>query len=405
MGRVRRRVLALLVAAAVVPVSAAPAHVRGDALQKKLGRALAVPHVALSRSGALAVDLTTGAALYAHNDALPLKPASNEKLALSFAALSLLGPTYHIPTQVLGEGELTEGVWDGDLILKGHGDPTLSTADLRRLAVQLSNHGIHEVAGDIVGDETWFDVTRTAAGWKRSFYIEECEPLSGLVVDRDHFHGWVSRTPALSAAARFRLVLQSAGIAVDGTFASHRASPNAVLLAAVASRPLWAIVRFMNRRSDNFTAEMLLKQLGSVEAGRGTSAAGAAVVMHALHEAEVPLAGVRVVDGSGLSRLDRLTADALVGILRAAWADDALRPVLLGSLPVAGVSGTLEDRMRRPPARGNVFAKTGTTSEASALSGYVKGRYVFAVVQNGSPLSYWWARVAQDRFAQILAGG
>jgi D-alanyl-D-alanine carboxypeptidase len=59
--------------------------------------------------------------------------------------------------------------------------------------------------------------------------------------------------------------------------------------------------------------------------------------------------------------------------------------------------------MRRPPARGNVLAKTGTTAEASALSGFVRDRYAFAVLQNGHPVSYWWARVAQDRFAQVLA--
>ena len=59
--------------------------------------------------------------------------------------------------------------------------------------------------------------------------------------------------------------------------------------------------------------------------------------------------------------------------------------------------------MRHAPARGNVRAKTGTTSDASALSGFVKDRYVFAVLQNGRPLSYWWARVAQDRFATVLA--
>jgi D-alanyl-D-alanine carboxypeptidase len=59
--------------------------------------------------------------------------------------------------------------------------------------------------------------------------------------------------------------------------------------------------------------------------------------------------------------------------------------------------------MRRPPARGNVHAKTGTTSLSSALSGYVKRRYVFSVLQNGSPVSSYWARRAQDRFATILA--
>jgi D-alanyl-D-alanine carboxypeptidase/D-alanyl-D-alanine-endopeptidase (penicillin-binding protein 4) len=112
---------------------------------------------------------------------------------------------------------------------------------------------------------------------------------------------------------------------------------------------------------------------------------------------------VRIVDGSGLSVLDRLTANALTALLKIAWANPAIKPSLLAALPVAGVNGTLQDRMRKGPARGNVFAKTGTTSQASALSGYVRDRYVFAVLENGNPVSYWWARVAQDRFAQLLA--
>ena len=84
--------------------------------------------------------------------------------------------------------------------------------------------------------------------------------------------------------------------------------------------------------------------------------------------------------------------------------DPAVRPALLAALPVAGVNGTLQHRLRKPPARGRVLAKTGTTESASSLSGYVSDRYAFAVMQNGHPLSYWWARRAQDRFAQVLAG-
>jgi D-alanyl-D-alanine carboxypeptidase/D-alanyl-D-alanine-endopeptidase (penicillin-binding protein 4) len=76
---------------------------------------------------------------------------------------------------------------------------------------------------------------------------------------------------------------------------------------------------------------------------------------------------------------------------------------LLAALPVAGISGTLSDRMRSAPARGHVLAKTGTTFRASALSGYVRSRYVFSVLQNGNPISSFWARRAQDRFATALA--
>jgi D-alanyl-D-alanine carboxypeptidase/D-alanyl-D-alanine-endopeptidase (penicillin-binding protein 4) len=85
------------------------------------------------------------------------------------------------------------------------------------------------------------------------------------------------------------------------------------------------------------------------------------------------------------------------------WNDVEVRLELLSSLPVAGRTGTLHDRMRRGAAAGVVRAKTGTTSNASALSGFAGARYVFSILQNGWPISSSWARVAQDRFATVLA--
>jgi serine-type D-Ala-D-Ala carboxypeptidase/endopeptidase (penicillin-binding protein 4) len=159
----------------------------------------------------------------------------------------------------------------------------------------------------------------------------------------------------------------------------------------------------MNKESDNFYAEMLLKRLGAMEAGRGTTAAGARIVRRELEERDVPLAGIRIVDGSGLSRRDRLTGRALATLLRAAWLDPRLRRPFYRSLARAGIDGTLEDRMESPPARDLVRAKTGTTLGASALSGYIGGTYVFSVLQNGSPVPWTAARRSQDRFARILA--
>ena len=79
-----------------------------------------------------------------------------------------------------------------------------------------------------------------------------------------------------------------------------------------------------------------------------------------------------------------------------AWADPIVRPVLLAALPVAGVNGTLQDRLRKPPARGRVLAKTGTTDDASALSGYVERHATHSPsCRTAIPLSYWWARRAQ----------
>ncbi|TMK79817.1 MAG: D-alanyl-D-alanine carboxypeptidase/D-alanyl-D-alanine-endopeptidase [Actinobacteria bacterium] len=399
-ARMRRSLLALLATVLFAPHGAAA---QPQTLAKRLARALAVPHVAKSRSAALAVDLTTGKQLYAQNLGLPLIPASNEKLAVTYACLLALGPTFRFDTEVLGEGELDGALWRGDIVLKGYGDPTLSTLDLFQLASQLYAQGVRRVSGRIVGDESFFDTRRNAPGWKPWFLINESPPLSALTVDRARYRGHVTRDPALAAALSFRAALVRTGISVGGRAMTGQADDAAVPLASIQSVPLQDVLRFMDHESDNFTAEILLKQLGAALSDQGTTPNGAAVVRQLLREQQIPLAGVRIVDGSGLSRLDRLTASALVSMLRASWLDQDLRELLLDALPVAGRSGTLDDRMRGTAAAGRVRAKTGTTDRASALSGYARRRFAFSVIQNGSPISTFWARRAQDRFAAVLA--
>jgi serine-type D-Ala-D-Ala carboxypeptidase/endopeptidase (penicillin-binding protein 4) len=402
--RRRRIVLFAAVAALAVPATAAAAGPTPTTqLQRKLAQALHVPHVSPARSAAIALDLTSGATVFTQNPSLSLAPASNEKLPITFASLLMLGPTYRLETDVLGEGQLEGTTWTGRLVLRGGGDPTLSSTGLRSLAAQVRAAGIRRITGGVAGDESLFDARRTVSGWKAGFFLNESPPLSALVVDRDRVGGYLSRAPALSAASAFVHALRVAGVAVSGPIRVGVAAVDAFPLAQVFSAPLWTILRFMDRESDNFTAELLLKQLGAIEAGRGTSAAGASVVTQALAAADVPMAGVRIVDGSGLSTLDRLTAGAVTAILHAAWSNFSIRSAFVTALAIAGVNGTLEGRLKSPPARGNVLGKTGTTREASALSGFVRNRYVFAVLQNGNPIPTWWARRAQDRFATVLA--
>ena len=367
----------------------------------RLARALAVPHAGVT--AALAVDLADGSTIFRRRDTVGLVPASNEKLAVTYTALAVLGPTYRIDTTVYGEGELIDGVWHGDLVLKGFGDPTLSRRDLRRLAAQLRAGGVRRVTGGVLGDESFFDAKRVGRLWKRSFYMSESPPLSALTVERSSYRGRLTSEPALAAARAFRDLLVRAGIRVARPAGTGRADGGAFPLATVRSVPMSLLVRWMNGESDNFMAELLLKQLGAVENQQGTTARGAAVVRRTLAAVGVPLAGVRLVDGSGLSPYDRLTAGALVGILEAAWKDPGIRRPFVASLPVAGRSGTLADRLRTPPARGHVIAKTGTTDTASTLAGYVRRRFAFAVLNNGRPVNTDSARRAQDRFASVLA--
>jgi D-alanyl-D-alanine carboxypeptidase/D-alanyl-D-alanine-endopeptidase (penicillin-binding protein 4) len=387
----------------VLLATAAPARGADPALPLQLERALRVPHVDPARTAALAVDLRTGAVVYARNESLALVPASNQKLPVTYAALSLLGSGYRFHTEVTGSGTLVGAVWHGDLWLRGYGDPTLEPDDLAALAADVAAWGIKRVDGAVVADESWFDARRVGPGWKASFFIGESPPLSALVVDRGWYRGRTSHNPALAAASLFRQALEARGVHVTKRTGRGVLTTTGLPLARDVSEPLAEIVRFMGRESDNFTAEMLVKQLGAIYAGAGTTAAGVRVVRSALAEAEVPLAGVRIADGSGLSGLDRLTATAVVSLLEAGLAARDVRDAFLQSLAVAGVDGTLEDRMEKRPARGQVIAKTGTTNTASSLSGFVRNRYVFAILQNGRPISAYWARLAQDRFATALA--
>jgi D-alanyl-D-alanine carboxypeptidase/D-alanyl-D-alanine-endopeptidase (penicillin-binding protein 4) len=396
----RRRPLVVLVAALLL---AAPAGADTSPLAKRLAVALTVPHVSQARTAALVFDLQTGTTVFSRHDALSLAPASNEKLAVTYAALVGLGPEFRIETDVVGRGEQDGTTWKGSLLLVGHGDPTLSSKGLLSLARQVRAAGIVRVTGAVFGDESFFDARRTAPGWKSWFYVNESPPLSALTVDRAVYRGRTSRNPVLSAALAFREALRRAGVTVAGGTGIGVDRGDGLPLASLESAPLSSILRTMDRQSDNFTAELMLKQLGTLVAEPGTTAAGAAFVRSTLADADVPLAGVRIVDGSGLSLLDRVTAREIGAILRAAWSDPEVRPSFVAALPVAGVNGTLVKRMRRPPARGHVLAKTGTTANASALSGYVRGRYVFSVLQNGNPISTVWTRRAQDRFATVLA--
>ena len=395
-----RRRLAIAALACLAAVAAATATAAERDLSTRLTTSLRSPHLSSARTAAIAVDARTGAVLYAHNATLPVVPASNAKLPVSWAALVRLGPGFRFRTEVLGAGTRAASTWHGDLFLRGHGDPTLEASDVARLAAAVRRSGITRVTGWIRGDDSAFDSRRDAPGWKRSFVGIETPPLSALVVDRARGWGPV-KPPALLAARALRTALAARGVHVAGPSGLGRTPESAAPLAVDRSASLGAIVHAMNAESDNFTAEMVLKQLGTLEGGVGSSAAGARVVLAAMTSAGIPTAGVRIVDGSGLSSLDRLTAQALAGVIRAGVWDERIGPTFLASLAVTGRSGTLRERM--PNLAGIVRGKTGTTNLACTLAGLIRGDVVFAVLQNGSPVAFWPARAAQDRFVAALA--
>ena len=353
-----------------------------------------------------------GEALAVNADA-PLRPGSNEKLLVATAALAAIGPEATYTTDVRTAGARDGAVLQGDVALVGGGDPTLRSTgphSLDALARQVRAGGVATVAGDLVGDEGRYDSQRTAAGWTPGFSMPQfVGPLSALAVDENGLRidpDYVA-DPLAGNLEAFRAALARAGVTVLGVNRPGRAPAPGVaataVLASLTSAPLRVIVADMLTRSDNFVAELLVKELGWFSSGVGSTPAGLAYAEEVAASLGAPLTG-RSADGSGLSRLNARPARewrTLLDVARSQpWWD-----IFLDGLPLAGRTGTLAGRMRGTPAEGALRAKTGSVRESRALSGYlttVGGRHVvFSLIVNGPTASA--ALPAMDELVATMA--
>jgi D-alanyl-D-alanine carboxypeptidase/D-alanyl-D-alanine-endopeptidase (penicillin-binding protein 4) len=352
-------------------------------------------------SGAWVVDSTTGEDLFAYNAEWPRTPASVEKLFTTATALERLGEDTKLETEILSAGTVDEeGVLDGNIYIKGAGDPSFTSRRLSALSLAVRQAGVREILGGVYGDESLFDRRRGtgASGFRVSRYIG---PLSALSFNGGYAFGGFQSNPAQFVAGRLRASLATRGIEVGGPSAAARAPTRATTLVRSESSELARLVRYTNQLSSNYFAETLLKVLGARFGGAGSTVAGAAVVRR--FAAGVG-ARVRAVDGSGLSRNNLVTPRSvgrlLLGARNASWFESFYR-----SLPLAGHTGTLRKRMRKTAAKGRCRAKTGTLAAVSALAGYCHSRggqlIAFSILMNGVNVPA--ARAAQDRFAATLA--
>ncbi len=382
-----------------------------------------IGHSAFSgaRTSLVVYDRNTGRVVSVHNPDGTLKPGSNMKIFTSAATLMRFGTTARLQTRVMTGGSLNNGVLNGNLWLVGGGDPSLSTRLFAQkywggssgridvLAKAVKAAGINRVTGKIFGDESRFDTRRTAPFWKPSYWID-CPPISALTVNMDL---WTASSPAAApypaqhAAKLFRAALIGAGVQVVGG-AGQGQRPSTVHTVAAQNSPQMArLVKQMDIQSVNFYAEVLLKNL-AVHGGRaGTTANGVRAVRNAIHDLGLAFPRARIYDGSGLSIGDRVSAAQILALLRKI-AGQSWSGAFRDALPVAGVSGTLAHRMRSGPAHRNVYAKTGTLDDASALSGSLTAanghRILFSMIMNRPAMNVLAAHNLQDRICQLLAG-
>jgi serine-type D-Ala-D-Ala carboxypeptidase/endopeptidase (penicillin-binding protein 4) len=408
-----RRIAVLVIAM----LAAAPAAASADAaLVKALARQM---RAAGAHSGAYVVNLSSGEPVFRWRQGSSRVLASNTKLFTTAAALARFGSAGTLGTEVRGMGELdAEGVYRGDLYLRGGGDPSFGSkryatryygsaaASVESLAALLEKAGIERVRGRVYGDESAFDSLR--GGPESGFGVSSwVGPLSALSFNRgfadERGRSWQLNPPAF-AAGRLDATLEARGIPVRLAPRAGVTPAEAKVLASVDSPPMERLVRITNKPSDNFFAEMLLKDLALQAHGLGTTSAGARL---AAGYARRVGSGARLFDGSGLSRGNRASPRQVVRLLGEVYERDQEQygDAFVDSLPIAGQDGTLADRMRRGAARWRCRGKTGTLSNVSALSGFCEARsgevYAYSILMNF--VYPPGARRLQDAMLQALA--
>ena len=354
--------------------------------------------------GIKVVAVETGEVVYEKNPYKLHHPASTTKLFTAATALAKLGSDYQFETTVYVDTEADTQVV-GNIYLKGRADPVLQPFDMMKLVDTLLETGLQSIQGDIVVDTTYLDTVREGPGWMwddrplriGALSIRQIEPEPG------------TRSRALACGYLLKNELIEKGIEVTGDVVPGTVPLEARTVAKHLSPPLANIIKLMNKPSDNWIAELLFKTIGAEVMGEpGTWQKGRDAINEFLEEiiGEPPVH--RFVDGSGLSRYNLLNAELLTQLLVHIYHNFELMPEYLASLPIAGVDGTLGERMQGMSAEKVLRAKTGTLSGVSTLAGYTVTAddevFAFGILISHYVGSAIPARDIQDQIGNYLTG-
>jgi D-alanyl-D-alanine carboxypeptidase/D-alanyl-D-alanine-endopeptidase (penicillin-binding protein 4) len=382
---------------------------------------LLAKHAVGPKTSGIVLDAATGQELYSRGGWTPRTPASTTKLMTAVSLLATVGPSTTLTTKVVqpGPGKIVLVAGGDAQLASGAGSPTATfgragLGDLARsTATALKAAGQHRVT--LALDDSLFSGPRINPHWAST------DPPQGLVgpitplalAGRQPQPGKPSPAdPSMTAAAAFATDLRHDGITVARSIARTHAPGSATELARVESAPIEALLTTTLALSDNTEAEVLAR-LAAHATGRPATFAGAVAAVRAeVSSLGVPLTGVRIYDGSGLSRADLIPGRILADVLAAAArsTDSRLR-ALFPALPIAGYSGTLAPRYHHGAERvglGVVRAKTGTLSGVISLAGVAVDRsgrlLVFAFMASKVPLDAdTAARLAIDKAAATVA--
>ena len=404
-------------------------------------------------------------------------PASNLKILTTAVALETLGPNYRFPTSLFTDGTLKDEVLNGNLYIKGHGDPKFVTEQMWLLVNELRNLPLRRITGNIIGDDSFFDNKKRVKTWIKNPGAQAYEaPLGALSFNFNTVQAYVSpgikagnkpkiviepdteyitldnQATTLKPGKRNRLIvnrvkhkgfdeitvsggitvsqaraqyflnitdptqytlsvlkqyLNHAGIKFTGKIEQRRVPEGAMKLLTHDSEPLTLALQGLNKFSNNFVAEQILKTIGAEKYGQpGTTQKGLKAFKEYLITLGYQQNQYKVLDGSGLSRQNRLSPQIIIDVLRHVKNDLGVYPEFVSALGVMGVDGNVKNRMRGVKSSERARVKTGTLNFVSALSGYFQSRddetFAFSILMNSLKCSNGRIKKLQD---QIIREG
>jgi len=333
-------------------------------------------------------------------------PASITKLITCACSYSKLGQSYYLSTVVYtDDNNINDGIINGNLYLKGFGDPDLNSIDIQKLAEIISGKGIKEITGNIVADESFLDNNYKSLSGN---YNGDTGPsywpyICGLSFNKNEG----KFNPSMEAASYLSSELSLKSVNIQGSVISGT-TPKGAKEIARFDRPIFDVLSNMCKESDNQSAITMFKLLGAkFKNTPGTIDGGQEVISSFLSEIGINRYSYEILEGSGLTRYNKVNADVYIKLLKFMYDDRFLFDYFMNSLTIAGKDGTLKNRMTGTIAEGNVFAKTGTLNGVSALSGYAIDQdneiIIFYCVMNGYGGNATPMRDVQDMLCINLA--
>ena len=342
-------------------------------LVERLNHLTNEPLLKRSQLGLMVYDLTADSVIYQHNAQQTMRPASVMKLVTAITALERLGSNYQFRTSLYYTGQVTDRTLYGDLYCVGGMDPRFNNDDLNAFVESIRRMGVDTIRGRIIADTSMKDENSFGEGW---CWDDDNPNLSPLLI---------SKSPDF--LQHFAEDLRDKGIYVDAPF-GNGTLPNGAYILCSRFHALDQILVRMLKESDNLYAESMMYQVAASGGVKRASAANARThIKKLVNKIGLNAGNYKFADGSGLSLYNYVSPELIVRLLRYAYRSPEIYNSLYPSLPIAGIDGTLEKRMKNPFTQGNVRAKTGTLTGISSLAGYCSAannhQLVFCIINQG----------------------